>query len=80
MDERETIQDIRERLVKIELLLENIPKSINLQLDNLEDKIKVANHRIGDLENTISWISKTAIGALITGAIGILFSLSRLIK
>lgn len=80
MDERETIQDIRERLVKIELLLENIPKSINLQLDNFEDKLKVANHRIEDLENTINWLSKTAIGALITGAIGILFSLSKLIK
>lgn len=80
MDERETIQDIRERLVKIELLLENIPKSINLQLDNFEDKLKVANHRIEDLENTINWLSKTTIGALITGAVGILFSLSKLMK
>ena len=41
MDEKETIQEIRERLVKIEMLLENIPQSINLQLENLEDKLKV---------------------------------------
>lgn len=80
MDERETIQDIRERLVKIELLLENIPKSINLQLENLDEKIKVTNHRISDLENTINWLSKAAIGAFITGAIGIIFSLSKLMK
>lgn len=46
MDDKDTIQEIRERLVKIEMLLENIPQSINLQLENLEDKLKVANHRI----------------------------------
>lgn len=50
MDDKDTIQEIRERLVKIEMLLENIPQSINLQLENLEDKLKVANHRIEDLE------------------------------
>ncbi|SHH55845.1 hypothetical protein [Clostridium intestinale] len=44
MDERDTIQEIRERLVKIEMLLENIPKSVTLQLENLEEKIKVANN------------------------------------
>jgi len=62
------------------VLLENISKSINLQLENLDQKIKVTNHRISDLENTISWLSKAAIGAFITGAIGILFSLSKLMK
>lgn len=80
MDERETMQDVKERLVRIETLLENMTKTNDLKILNMEDKLKVANYRIGDLENTISWISKTAIGALITGALGILFNLSKLIK
>lgn len=73
MNETETIQEIKERLVRIEILLEK-------NAENWDEKIKVANHRIEDLENTIDWLSKTAIGALITGAIGVLFSLSKLIK
>lgn len=73
MNETETIQEIKERLVRIEILLEK-------NAENWDEKIKVANHRIEDLENTIDWLSKTAIGALIVGAIGVLFSLSKLIK
>lgn len=73
MNETETIQEIKERLVRIEILLEK-------NAENWDEKIKVANHRIEDLEKTIDWLSKTAIGALITGAIGVLFSLSKLIK
>lgn len=74
MDDKETMQDIRDRLTKIEVLLESMSNTTKLQMDNLADKLKVANHRIEDLENTIGWISKTAIGALITGAIGVLFA------
>ena len=73
MNETETIQEIKERLVRIEILLEK-------NAENWDEKIKVANHRIEDLEKTMDWLSKTAIGALITGAIGVLFSLSKLIK
>ena len=80
MDERETIQDIRERLVKIELLLENIPKSINLQLENLEDKLKVVNHRIDDLEKANTWLWRTIATSLIGGVIALLFEISKIIK
>lgn len=77
MDEKNTIQEIRERLVKIEMLLENIPQSINLQLENLEDKLKVANHRIDDLEKNNAWLWRTIVGAVITGAIALLFTLAK---
>jgi predicted nucleic acid-binding Zn-ribbon protein len=73
MDERDTIQEIRERLVKIEMLLENIPKSVTLQLENLEDKIKVANNRIKDLEENNKWLWRAVVGAVIAGAIALLF-------
>ena len=68
MNEQETIQEIKERLVRIEILLEK-------STENWDEKIKVANHRISDLEDTIKWISRTAIGGVITGLIGILFAL-----
>ena len=68
MNEKETIQEIRERLVRIETLLEK-------NAENWEEKIKVANHRIADLEDTIRWIARTAIGGVITGLIGIVFAL-----
>lgn len=68
MNEQETIQEIKERLVRIEILLEK-------NTENWDEKIKVANHRILDLEDTIKWISRTAIGGVITGLIGILFAL-----
>ena len=68
MNEQETIQEIKERLVRIEILLEK-------NAENWDEKIKVANHRISDLEDTIKWISRTAIGGVITGLIGIMFAL-----
>ncbi|CAI3193064.1 hemolysin XhlA family protein [Clostridium neonatale] len=77
MDDKDTIQEIRERLVKIEMLLENIPKSITLQLENLEDKLKVANHRIDDLEKNNTWLWRTIVGAVITGAIALLFTFAK---
>lgn len=58
MDQQETIQDIRERLVKIEVLLGNMTDATKLQLENLEDKIKVANHRVEDLEKNNTWLGE----------------------
>ncbi|HBJ2622086.1 hemolysin XhlA [Clostridium botulinum] len=67
MNEVDTIQEIKERLVRIEILLEK-------NTENWDEKIKVANYRIADLEDTIKWISRTAIGGLLTGLLGILFA------
>ncbi len=67
MNEVDTIQEIKERLVRIEILLEK-------NTENWDEKISVANHRIADLEDTIKWISRTAIGGLLTGLLGILFA------
>lgn len=70
MDSQDTIQEIKERLVRIETLLET-------NADSWEEKLKVANHRIADLEDTIKWISRTAIGGVITGLISIGFALTK---
>lgn len=66
-DERETLQELRERLIKIEILLENITNTNALKLETIEEKIKVANNRIADLEDTIKWLWR-AIGATLIGA------------
>ena len=77
----DTIQDIVQRLTKIETLLENMTQAEDLKNQILEEKIKanenkikVANNRIADLENSNKWFIRLTIGGLITGAIGLLFA------
>lgn len=69
----ETIQDIREKLVRIEVLLESMTSENKLKLENLEEKIKVVNHRIDELEKNSSWLWRTIMGAVIGGVIALLF-------
>jgi len=85
MNETDSIQEIREKLVKIEALLENMKKTDELERKILEgelklqeEKIKVANKRIGDLEDTIRWLWRTVMGSFLTGAVAILVSLIKL--
>lgn len=66
MDEKETIQDIRERLVRIETLLEESSKTNILQANGLEEKIKVCNRRIEDLESNQKWFVCSIIAGFIT--------------
>lgn len=73
MNNEQDIQDIKERLVRIETLLETNNGKVGLELKALEEKIKVANHRIEDLESTITWLWRAIIGAVVGGAIALLF-------
>lgn len=82
MDDKENIQEIKERLVKIETLLENMSKTDCLERELIEEKIKlqeeqikVANKRIKDIEENQRWTWRTIVGALIVGAIGLLYKL-----
>ena len=68
----ETFQDVRERLVRIEVLLENINTNSKLKNELIEEKIKVANNRISDLENSNTWIWRAIAGALISSVIAFL--------
>ena len=61
----DTLQEVRERLIKIEVLLENMNKNSELKNEILEEKIKVANNRISDLENSNTWLWRAIAGALI---------------
>lgn len=68
----ETMQEVRERLVRIEVLLENMSRSNDLKLENVEEKIKVASNRITDLENSNTWLWRAIAGALISSVIAFL--------
>lgn len=65
MNELETIQEIKERLVRIEILLEK-------NTENWDEKLRVANHRIDDLEKNNTWLWRTIAGSLIGGVIALL--------
>ena len=73
MENEKDIQDIRERLIKIETLLENYNKNTDLKLNTFSEKLAVANHRISNLEDNNKWLWRTTFGAIITSAIAILF-------
>lgn len=68
----DTLQEVRERLIKIEVLLENMSKNNELKNEILEEKIKVANNRISDLENSNTWLWRAIAGALISSVIALL--------
>lgn len=68
----DTLQEVRERLIKIEVLLENINKNHELKNEIIEEKIKVANNRISDLENSNTWLWRAIAGALISSVIAFL--------
>lgn len=77
MDQVENIQDIKERLVKIEVLLENMVSANDLKLSALDEKIKVANRRITDLEETNKWLWRTVAGTLVTGSVTVILTLAK---
>nr|DAS56352.1 MAG TPA: hemolysin [Bacteriophage sp.] len=68
----DTLQEVRERLIKIEVLLENMSKNNELKNEILEEKIKVANNRISDLENSNTWLWRAIAGSLISAVVALL--------
>ena len=79
MAEENIIQDIKERLVRIEILLENNTCNQKAMLENVEsrlsDRISVANHRIEDLEENNKWLWRTLMVLVAGGAITIITNL-----
>lgn len=69
MADIDAIQEIRENIIEIKLNIENFISNNDLKMKLLEEKIKVANKRIEDLENTNKWMWRTIAGTLIGAAI-----------
>ena len=66
MNEAEVIQEIRENIIEMKGMLENISMKSDLKMETFEEKLKVANNRISDLENNQKWFVCAIIGAVIT--------------
>ena len=66
MNEAEVIQEIRENIIEMKGMLENINMKSDLKMETFEEKLKVANNRISDLENNQKWFVCAIIGAVIT--------------
>lgn len=64
--------EIKEKLAKIEGMLESMAQTNDLKLLALDDKIKVANNRIKDLEDNNKWLWRAVAGALISAVIAFL--------
>lgn len=78
MDEKELLIDIRERIVKLEAEVKSANKANDLKLkavtEQMEEKIKVANNRIKDLEDSNRWLWRAVAGGIISAAIAFLIN------
>lgn len=74
MSESDAIQEVRESLIEIKGLLKNMNDTNELKLKNFEEKLKVANNRISDLEDANRWLWRAVAGALIGAAIAFLIN------
>ena len=70
---RKEMRKFGEDLVYIKGLIENNNSSFDLKLKSMEDKydekFKVANHRIDDLESADKWKARCFWGVIITAAV-----------
>lgn len=71
MADQEAIQDIRENIIELKLSIENFINTNDLKMQMLEEKIKVANNRIADLEEGNKWLWRAIVGAVISAVVAI---------
>lgn len=72
MADENIIYEIRENVVEIKASLKSIVENTDLKFQVQEEKIKVANNRIKDLEDTNKWLWRAVAGAFISAAIAFL--------
>lgn len=87
-NEKEVMQEVLERLIKIETKLDSYSDAKRKTYENEKEIIKlkgeieilqkdnsVQNMEIAELKEKNKWLSRTAAGAIITGIIGIMVAL-----
>lgn len=76
-------REVLDRLIQIEEKLDGFSKAKEKTYENERQIISIENNvqdnekRISALEDSNRWISRTAVAAIITAAVGILFALIR---
>ena len=72
MADEKWLDDLKEDIIIIKETLKNMVETTNLKLITVEEKLKVANNRIKDLEDNNRWLWRAVAGALICAAINFL--------
>lgn len=73
MADEKWMDDLKEDIIIIKETLKNMVTTNDLKMITLEEKLKVANNRIKDLEDNNRWLWRSIVGAVIVGAIAFLF-------
>ena len=74
MAEENILYEIKESIAEIKSTLKSNAENTDLKFQLQEEKIKVANNRISDLENSNTWLWRTIAGALISTVIAFLIN------
>lgn len=75
--EKDFETEVLTRLTKIETKLDDYSRTRD-KVDTAYNQAKENEKDIQDLQDKIKWISRTSIGAIITGLIGLLFAFIKL--
>ena len=74
MAEENILYEIKESIAEIKSTLKSNAENTDLKFQLQEEKIKVANNRISDLENSKTWLWRAIAGALISTVIAFLIN------
>lgn len=74
MAEENILYEIKESIAEIKTTLKSNAENTDLKFQLQEEKIKVANNRISDLENSNTWLWRAIDGALISTVIAFLIN------
>lgn len=74
MAEENILYEIKESIAEIKSTLKSNAENTDLKFQLQEEKIKVANNRISDLESSNTWLWRAIAGALISTVIAFLIN------
>ena len=74
MAEENILYEIKENIAEIKSTLKSNAENTDLKFQLQEEKIKVANNRRSDLENSNTWLWRAIAGALISTVIAFLIN------
>lgn len=75
--DKEFEKEILERLIRIETKIDDYERT-KTKVEEARSKAYQNERRIDEIEDKLKWISRTTIGAIIVGAIGIVYAILKI--
>lgn len=75
--DKEFEKEILERLIRIETKIDDYERT-KTKVEEARSKAYQNERRIDEIEDKLKWISRTTIGAIITGAIAIVYAVLKI--